>query len=153
MAQSQKPRVKCFLLCFPVISDMHFRRAFFIGILLAVSGIAPFTARAFSVSPAILELRGARGQTIQSEFSIFNTENREKTYYLRTLSFSAKDEQGGVPKFVPVDISESNLANWIMFPSASISVPAGVNREVRFVVGIPSDISSAGYQAAILVRS
>ena len=35
--------------------------------------------------------------------------------------------------------------------TASISVPAGVNREVRFVVGIPSDISSAGYQAAILV--
>lgn len=126
-------------------------RVFFVAISLIIAGAAPFAAHAFSVSPAILELRGNRGETIQSKVSIFNTENREKTYFFRRISFTAKDEQSGVPQFIPVDISESHLANWISFQSNSISVPARTNREALFSVTIPSDISSGGYQAAILV--
>ena len=126
-------------------------RAFLAAAILIISSTIPLVVSAFSISPAILELRGERGQTIETKISIFNTDNREKTYYLRTLSFSAKNGQEGVPEFVPADVSDSELANWISFSSRSVLIPARANREIPFFVAIPSDISSGGYQAAVLV--
>lgn len=107
--------------------------------------------RAAAVSPATLDLSGNRGEIIDSKFTVINAQSTDQTYYLGTLSFSAKDHSGE-PQFASVKTNDE-LANWIQFSSDRINVPARSKVDVPFSVHLPADAKSGSFQAAITVSS
>lgn len=111
----------------------------------------PHRMYAAAVSPAMIDLEGARGEAVASIFAVINTQETDQTYYLDTLSFQAKDESGE-PKFLTEDTS-NNLSQWVSFPIDQIIVPAKSKVDVPFTVQIPADVSSGSYQTAITVSS
>lgn len=122
------------------------RRIFFSSIALA---LIPFSASAASISPAMIDLKAGRGETISSEFTVINTGAAEQKYFLDTVSFTSKDETG-TPKFFE-NGNGNDLAKWIQFPSAEISVPARSKAVVPFQVIVPSDVTAGNHEAAITV--
>ena len=111
----------------------------------------PHSMHAAAVSPAMIDLEGARGEAVTSTFAVINTQATDQTYYLDTLSFQAKDESGE-PKFLTEDTT-NNLSQWVSFPVEHIVVPAKSKVDVPFSVQIPADVSSGSYQTAITVSS
>lgn len=105
---------------------------------------------AVTVAPSAIELSDARGETMSSMFTIINPQASEQEYFLGTMGFSAKDDSGA-PQFFAVEGQDDALAQWIVFPSASIVVPAQSTGDVSFQVAIPDDIASGGYYAAITI--
>lgn len=107
--------------------------------------------RAAAVSPATLDLSGNRGEIIDSKFTVINAQSTDQTYYLDTLSFSAKDNSGE-PQFASVKTNDE-LAKWIQFSSDRINVPARSKVDVPFSVHLPADTKSGSFQTAITVSN
>lgn len=111
--------------------------------------LVPALTLAAGVSPAVLELSGKPGGTIESRIAIINTSASDKVYYLDLLGFSPSDETGS-PRFYNVPEGD-HLARWIQFGSDSVSVPAFSKGDVPFAIAIPGSIPAGGYYAAITV--
>ncbi len=105
--------------------------------------------QAAAVSPATLDLAGNRGEVVSSTFTIINTQSSAQTYYLDTLSFSAKNNSGE-PLFSSVK-SNDELSKWIQLPSTQIDVPPRSKIDVPFSIHIPADAASQSFQSAITV--
>lgn len=111
----------------------------------------PHFMYAAAISPAMMDIEGARGETVTATFTVINTQGTDQTYYLDTLSFQAKDESGE-PKFLTEETSD-NLSKWVSFPVDQIVVPARSKVDVPFTVQIPADVTSGSYHTAITVSS
>lgn len=123
---------------------MKFRIILFSCLIFAL----PIALRAASVTPALIDLSGDRGQKIESTFEVINIKDKPETYYLDTLTFQAKGETGE-PEFSAKDA----FAKWIQFPTERVNVPANSKVSVPFSVLIPSDVASGSYHSAITVSS
>jgi hypothetical protein len=110
----------------------------------------PMPTHAFSVSPAIIELSGERGEVIETQFRVINTGANEKEFYLSSMKFTPREE-GGKPEFIPTEVDQSGLPEWIAFPSRKIVVPANSFLEVPVHIAIPTDVSSGGHYASFIV--
>lgn len=118
-------------------------------IISCVLWLAPLFMQAATLSPALLDLSGDRGELVTSAFTVINTGEKDQTYYLGTLSFAAKDDSGE-----PVFLSENKkdgMVTWIEFSSDRVIVPARSKAEVPFKIQIPSDVAPGTTQAAITV--
>lgn len=112
----------------------------------------PCAASAFGVSPATLDLSGARGETIDATFTVINSSTAEQTYYLSTLAFGP-NESSGAPEFIPYDVDHSGMPEWIAFPHAVVSIEANAKADVPFRVSIPAGAASGSYYAAVTVST
>ena len=108
------------------------------------------SALATSVSPALIDLEGARSEVLQSTFTLINSDDQEQTYYFSTIKFVPREESGK-PEFISPDVDKSGLPEWIEFISQSVRVPAHSQGQVPFEVAIPADVQSGGHYAAIVV--
>lgn len=111
----------------------------------------PLCMQAAAVSPATLDLVGNRGETVASMFTVINAQPTEQTYYLDTLSFTAKDNSGE-PQFANKKTTDE-LAKWIQFDSDHIVIPAQSKVDVPFTIHVPADASSGSFQSAVTVSS
>ncbi len=110
--------------------------------------VVPFFAQALSVTPIRLELSGDPGNTLSSEFKVYNDSTQAQTFYTQAQNFEAADESGN-PKFVN---TTDGLASWItMVPS----VTAGPKQEVSigFRIDIPKDAEPGGYFAGLFAST
>lgn len=123
----------------------------FIHILCSLALLlSPLLADAATISPSVLDLSGARGQVVDSSFTILNTGTSEQVYFLNVLGFQAGEEDGS-PSFTPE--ATSPILSWITFPSSDVTVPALSKVDVPFKLVLPDDIASGSYQGAITVST
>jgi hypothetical protein len=114
--------------------------------------LMPWGTRAATVSPSTLELSGARGEVVETMFSILNTGTSDQTYYVDVLDFGPVDETG-TPQFFEVEEGASDLTSWIQFLTKEVAVPAQTAIDVPVNIVLPDDIPSGGYYAAITVAN
>lgn len=122
------------LICFALLSTMFF----------------PKHVLAFSVSPAILEIEGQRGETVSSSITIINESSVDEEYFIGSMNFEAQD-QSGAPEFIPYNIDHSGLPDWFSFQSDSFLVPARSYVEMPFEIVTPDDVAAGSYHSAITV--
>ena len=115
--------------------------------LLALS---PFTAKALSITPSVIEISATRGTVIQKKVSVINTKGMEQTYFVGILKFKASDEGDG-PVFISPQEDHSGLPQWIQLPFTEFRLAANTKADVPFEIAIPQDVSSGGYYAALTV--
>ncbi len=110
----------------------------------------PLRAHAFAVTPALLELSGARGETVKSAITVINDTAAPRTYYLQAIKFVPR-EDSGAPTFIPYETDHEGLPEWVKFESRAVAVPAGSKAEVPITIAIPNDAASGGQYGAIVV--
>ena len=113
---------------------------FILAILFILSG----KVGALTVSPPRMEISGERGQTINSEFELFNEQNEVKTFYSSFEAFEAAGETGA-PRFFP---ATEGLATWIKAP-AQVTLDLQERKVVPFSIQIPQNADPGGHFAAI----
>jgi hypothetical protein len=123
------------------------RSVAFISLVLL---LLPSVAGAFAVSPAIIELSGARGSTVRSEVSVKNTGSSDQTYYLETIKFAARGDSGS-PQFISPTVDRSGLPEWMTLAQTHVTVKALGQATVPFTVAVPSDAQSGSENAAIVI--
>ncbi len=112
----------------------------------------PQSVFAFAVSPASIDIYGARNEVIERTVTVVNTSVAEQTYYLATLKFVA-GKSSGSPEFIPYETDHSGLPEWISFPVNTVTIPARTKVDVPFKVSIPSGIESGSYFAAVTIST
>lgn len=125
----------------------------FLAILLVCTAAFVSMTRsisAFGVAPAILDLSGGRGETVEATITLLNTSAAEQTYYLDALKFAPR-EDSDTPEFIPYDVDHSGLPEWIHFASRAVRVAANSKGDVPFSIAIPSSIASGSYYGAVIV--
>lgn len=118
-------------------------------ILATLTTLLPMPARAFSVSPAIIDLSAARGTTATATVTVANDEAREKSYYLQAVKFEPR-EDSDAPRFVPYEADHAGLPEWMVFEK-KVRVPASGVLKVPVKVAVPADALSGAHYAAITV--
>lgn len=111
-------------------------------------GLIPSSVFAFAVSPSVIEMEGTRGEKVHKTISIINTGSAEQTYYLDTLFFEPKEEEG-IPVFDPQ--KKSPLSDWILLPENPIVVEPNSFKEIEVSFLIPQQSASGTFFVALTV--
>lgn len=128
-------------------------KKFIIASLCAFSLLSsPAFIRAAAISPSVVELTSAPGETVESSFTILNTGVSEQTYFIDLLAFEPSEEDG-TPVFTPGQISENQFLSWMKFPIREVSVPELSKVDVPFSIVVPDDIPAGSYYGAITVST
>ncbi len=122
---------------------------FVIALALAVVSI-PKHVTAVALAPGVLELKGKRGDVVESSFTLINTQPEERTYFLSTMKFEQRSEAGG-PQFIPFEQDHTGLPEWVLFPHKSVAVPPQSKLNVPFSIVIPSGADGGSHHGAIVV--
>ena len=112
--------------------------------------LVPLAGNAVTVSPPIIELDANKGDVINQSIKVRNESSITTTYYLSVERFVAGGEAGS-PQFVAGE--DVDLASWITFPYANISIPAGQTVEVPFTITLPAYAGPGGHYAAIFLST
>lgn len=115
--------------------------------LVALGWTVPGVARAFSVSPVIIDLDVDPGAAGQGSVSITNTNEVQTTYYVSIQNFVAKGEEGQ-QDFLPEE-DRSGLAGWITPEVRQITMAPKEKRAFTYVVNVPKGAEPGGHYAAM----
>src|SRR3990167_8856074 len=108
----------------------------------------PRSVFAFGLSPSLLEIEGHRGEVIEKTITLINTSSSSQTYYVSTLGFEPKEEEG-IPVF---DFqAQPIMASWFAFSENPLVVQAQNTKEIKVIIAIPADIPSATYYLAVTI--
>lgn len=117
--------------------------------IVTLTTLLPMAALAFSVSPAIIDLSGARGAVATASVTVTNADAREKTYYLQATAFEPR-EDSDAPRFMPREEGSGGLPEWISMEER-VRVSASGRLEVPVRVAVPPDALPGTHYAAIMV--
>lgn len=128
-------------------------RIFLLGTFL----LTPFFVSAsekIEVVPAFQDLTLEVGQRLQSEITVSNKTGTNQEFSVRSVSFQSLDASGGVA-FLGTDINNDELpsADFIVFESQSLSIPAGETRTFSFQIEDRETLSPGGHYAALVFQS
>lgn len=132
-----------------VLFTLYMKKNCLRGLFLAAS--VAFTlsnASALTISPARVELTADGGETVQSVFTIINTDEVDQTYYTSAENFESK----GVSNSPTFSTSTDGLSSWIKI-AEKVTVKKGERLQVKFSVVVPKDASMGGHYAAIFLRT
>lgn len=134
-------------------------RRTFLFLLLAVMcvGVLPTLVGAqgssgVTLKPAVVEEKIDPGATKTFVTSIKNESSAEQTYYIsRRDIIGVRD--GNVPIYAPENIEPTplDMSSWITLGANSVTVPAGAEVPISFVVTVPSDAPPCNHFAGIFV--
>ncbi|TAK04249.1 hypothetical protein EPO34_03850 [Patescibacteria group bacterium] len=119
------------------------------SVIAMLTMLTPVAARAFSVSPAIIDLSATRGTVASTSITITNADAREKTYYLQAIAFEPR-EDADAPRFLPREEGTAGLSEWISIEDR-VRVPAGGKLTVPVKAAVPMDALPGTHYAAITV--
>ncbi|MBP9747321.1 hypothetical protein KBD13_00055 [Patescibacteria group bacterium] len=126
------------------------RRSFLVGALAVVIGgsmCAFSSAQAFSVEPAIQDLRLVPGASEDRELVFRNTEASPVRVALSVQAFEAG--VSGEPRFLDPSIV-AGLPSWIRVSAPVFVLEPGASRRVRVQIAVPADAERRGYYVAII---
>ncbi len=134
-------------------------RRTFLSLLLAVLfvGFAPTLVGAqgsagVTLKPATIEEKIDPGATKTFVTSIKNESDVEQTYYLgRRDIIGVRD--GSVPVYAPENVEPTplDMSSWITLAADTVTVPAGGEAPISFVVSVPPDAPPCNHFAGIFV--
>lgn len=119
-------------------------------ITLVMAFLWTTAVQAATLAPAIVDLEGVRGERVTAELTLINTSSFQKTYFLGSQPFQGRDDSG-VPEFIPLELAQEGLSQWITFPSKQVLVEPNAFAKLPIEIIIPSDVPSGDYYAAITV--
>jgi len=111
--------------------------------------LSTVSAQAVAITPAVIELSGARGETVSTNIALSNISEQTETYYLSMLKFEPKDETGS-PQFIPAEIDNEGLPEWVRFPERVVTISPSATSTISIDIAIPSDVESGSYFAAVV---
>ena len=126
------------------------RRALFVGLCTAVINgwmMPMLPVEAFSVEPAIQDLRLVPGTSEDRELVFRNTEASPVRVALSVQAFEAG--VGGEPHFLDPSMV-AGLPSWIRVSAPVFLLEPGASRRVRVQIAVPADAERRGYYAAII---
>lgn len=137
------------------------KKIFIAAILFLMFSFAPVIVSAagisnkITISPSIINLKGNRGETINSSFTYSNGTDKEQSLGFSTSAFNSSGVKGSEPIFYTKDGKKvvSVSTDWIKIDNDSLKVAAGQTKEVFFSVNIPKDAEIGKYLNAIFVNS
>ncbi|PJA47397.1 hypothetical protein CO172_01645 [Candidatus Uhrbacteria bacterium CG_4_9_14_3_um_filter_36_7] len=103
---------------------------------------------AVGVAPALLDIELYPGKEKQEKIQLVNTNLSDETYYLDTMAFEPKNNEG-IPVFL-MD-KKDTLSEWMIFSENPVMVPAGSSKEISFSVVVPNEVDSGTYYTAITI--
>ena len=105
----------------------------------------PSQAYALTITPIRYEISGDPGQTLVEKMGLVNETKTTQTYYASFANFEAQGDTGS-PTFVD---AKEGLGTWITTEQASVTLPAGAQKELEFKIKIPTNATPGGYFAAV----
>ena len=127
-------------------TNMRFRYLSLVCIL-ALSVFLGETARAISVSPAIVDVSVDMGQRKEFSVLVTNEEAKTLTYALSIQKFIPQGDSGRAQFLPPQDTS--GLPDWLFLDAPTITLRSGESKRVSVSLRVPDDASSGGHYAAI----
>jgi hypothetical protein len=120
----------------------------FFSLLLFVAAFAFATPTfAFTVRPAILELQGKPGQTIETMLMLQNEEGETRDFFVSIQKFIPLGEQGQ-QQFLPPE-ETSGLPSWTYVDRPVVRLLPGEKTSYHVAIRLPNDASAGGHYAAI----
>ncbi len=107
-----------------------------------------------SVTPPLIQLSLAPGQTWSSTLKVVNTNEYELPLYASMAVLETNGDEGQ-SKFTPVlEGSEtSTLANWVKLGTNDFKITEEKSFDLPFTITVPEDASPGGHYAAIIIGS
>ena len=108
--------------------------------------------RGLVVTPDVIYLRGDRGQTLNSKYSITNDNiaTASVTVYPRTANFIQNKDGSPVEDTQPRSI-DSDFAKWVQLSSAQVTVQQKEIKPLNFTVQIPSTAPFGTYYGLLIL--
>ncbi len=110
--------------------------------------IIPAGAKAFSVSPPILEFEANPGETVRTSIRIQNTSDTKKVYAFTIQKFIAKGESG-MQDFLP-PTETKGLPEWMYFDRPVLELESGASFDLPIVIRVPENADPGGHFSAVL---
>jgi hypothetical protein len=117
----------------------------FSALALMLSFGVPNQVYALTITPIRYEISGDPGETLTEKMGLVNETKNTQTFYASFSNFEAQGDTGS-PTFVD---AKEGLATWITTEQASVTLPAGAQKEIEFRIKIPKDATPGGYFAAV----
>lgn len=92
------------------------------------------------------------GQSEQYSVTVSNLSDIDQTYFLSTRDIVGVRD-GGIPIFAEIDTPKTGyeLSQWITLSNNQISIPAGGQVEVPFIINIPETATPGAYFGSVIV--
>jgi hypothetical protein len=104
-------------------------------------------AKAFEVSPVIVDLDVAPGGSAQGSIHITNNAESRQTYYISAQNFVAQGEEGQ-QDFLP-ETNQNDLAVWMTPQARSVTLEPDENMDFTYAVRVPNNAEPGGHYAAL----
>lgn len=108
----------------------------------------PFTVKAFSISPPILEFEANPGETVRTNIRVQNTSDAKKIYAFTIQKFISKGEFGQQEFLPPTETK--GLPEWLYFDRPLLELEAGESYDLPIVIRIPKDADPGGHFVVVL---
>jgi hypothetical protein len=127
-----------------------------IALVIFLGGfLLPTPTNAVGVMPAKYDnIVADPGEVLQFEFAVLAEPppRPDKTFYFSTQNFIAGPGETGAQNFIEDNIEmpkNADLASWITVIEESVTLAAGEETKVHFVVNVPQDAEPGGHYAVI----
>ncbi|MEO5927689.1 MAG: hypothetical protein ABIO72_03125 [Patescibacteria group bacterium] len=104
-------------------------------------------ARAFTVSPVLVDIVVDPGKIGSGKIEVTNTDNVRHTYVVSIQKFVAKGEDGQ-QDFLP-ESDTTGIADWIVPEARSVSLDPGQHSSFSYTVNVPQNAEPGGHYAAL----
>lgn len=117
-------------------------------VILIISGYLTM-AEALSVSPSVVKLSIAPGESANGSFELYNREKGEVYVEVFLQDWVLKDNER---RFANPATSPNSLCNWIVFEQDNFLIPPEKRQVIRYTIDVPED-AKGGYWGLVCFRS
>lgn len=142
------------------MNTQYFRLSFFIGVVLVIfyALALPLMVQAqgagVGIIPAVIDPpeHFEPGDVAQFSVRVSNLSQSEQTYYLSKRDIIGVQD-GGVPVFADATSEPTGfeLSEWITLSTEEVTIPAGGEVEVPFVMTVPSTVSPGSHFGSVVI--
>ncbi|MFA5029948.1 MAG: hypothetical protein WC518_04440 [Patescibacteria group bacterium] len=127
---------------------MRIKKIYILPAILFLAIILPNLAKAFSVSPPIIETDLNPGQSGLENLVLFNETEQEVFLNGYVETFRPRGEAGEV-EVVPPAVSQQAVA-WLKLPENSLSLKPGEEKTVPLIINVSKTAQVGGYYLAVM---
>lgn len=119
-----------------------------VSVFVLLFFVLPSAVKAITLSPPILDLNAAPGETITSAV-ILENEGLETIVLKSEIEAFAPSSRPGEPEFYT---SKEGLVSWIRVGEELVSLPKGASKKIMLTISPPEDAKPGSYYAALFWR-
>jgi len=137
---------------------LHFKRSFFVVLIIAVFGFFTTALYAEQVSsvkiqPSILEEKADPGKDYTSILRITNTGDSDQNYQLVVEDIDSIDADGRPNFSKNLEKTGFEMSSWVRLEKTSVTITPGETASIPYVISVPKDASPGGHFGAVFVTT